>query len=63
MAKVNQSMVKTGNIPQSKINVVNFDGTNNFGMWRCEVMDMLNAQNLKDTLFLQAKPVETSKKD
>jgi len=28
-----QSMVKTANIHQSKIDVVKFDGTNNFDMW------------------------------
>jgi len=33
MVKVNQSMVKTVNIHQSKINVVKFDGTNNFDIW------------------------------
>ena len=31
--------------------MVKFDGTNNFDMWRCEVMDVLNAQNLKDAAF------------
>jgi len=40
-----------------------FDGTNNFGMWRCKVMDALNALNLKDTLLLQEKPAETLEKD
>jgi len=33
-----------------KIDVVKFDGKNNFGMWRCEVMDALTASNLEDTL-------------
>jgi len=63
MAEVNQSMVKIVNIHHSKINVVKFDGTNNFGMWRGEVMDALNVQNLEDMLLLQEKPVETSEKD
>ena len=35
-----------------KIDVVKFDGTNNFELWRCKVMDALNAHNLKDTLEL-----------
>ena len=35
-----------------KINTVKFDDTNNFGLWRREVMDALNAQNLEDTLEL-----------
>ena len=41
------------NVHHMKIDVVKFDGTNNFGLRRCEVMDTLNAQNLKDTLELQ----------
>jgi len=35
-----------------KIDGVKFDGTNNFRLWRCEVLDALNAQNLEDTLEL-----------
>ena len=46
-------MVKTMNIHQSKIDVVKFDGTNNFDMWRYEVMDALNVQNLEDKLLFQ----------
>ena len=41
------------NVYRMNIDVVKFDGTNNFGLWRCEVMDTLNAQNLKDALELQ----------
>jgi len=52
MAKDNQSAVNNVNIDQSKIDVLKFDGTENFGMWRCEVMDKLNVQNLKVTLLL-----------
>jgi len=29
-----------------KIDVVKFDGTNNFRMWRCEVIDTLTVINL-----------------
>ena len=29
-----------------------FDGTNNFRFWRCEVLDALNVQNLKDAFEL-----------
>jgi len=43
MPEVNQSTVKTVNIHQSKIDVGKLDDTNNFGIWRCEVMDVLNA--------------------
>ena len=46
MTEVNQSTAKIMNIHQSKIDVVKFDDTNNFDMWRCKVMDALNAQNL-----------------
>jgi len=35
-----------------KIDVVKFDGTNNFGLWRCKVLDALNVQNLEDALKL-----------
>ena len=35
----------------TKIDVVNFDDTNNFEMWRCEVMDALMASNLEDSMF------------
>ena len=50
--------VKTMN--HSRIEVVKFNGTNNFGMWRCEVMDALNAQNLEDTLLLEKKKATTT---
>ena len=63
MAEVNQSTVKTVNIHQSEINVVKFDGTNNFNMWRCEVLDALTASNLEDALLLERKPEENSEKD
>ena len=63
MIEINQSMEKNVPIHQSKNGVVKFDDTNNFGMWRCEVMDALYAQNLEDTLVLQEKPEKTSEKD
>ena len=43
-----------------RIEVVKFNGTNNFGMWRCEVMDALNASNLEDTLLLEKKKSTTT---
>ena len=46
-----------------KIVVVKFDGTNNFEMWRCEVMDVLTTSNLEDTLQLKEKLKETSEND
>ena len=51
--------VKTMN-PHPRIDVVKFNDTNNFGMWRCEVMDALNASNLEDTLLLEKKRSTTT---
>jgi len=42
-----------------KIDVVKFDGKNNFGMWGCEVMDALTTSNFEDTLRLEKKPETT----
>ena len=46
-----------------RIDVVKFDGKNNFGMWRCEVMDALTASNLEDTLRLEKKRDSTVEED
>ena len=40
-----------------------FNGKNNFGMWRCEVMDALTTSNLEDTLRLEKKRKITSEED
>ena len=63
MTRENQSMVKSLNPYPMKIDVVKFDGTNNFGMWRCEVMDALTASNFEDTLQLKEKSEETTEND
>ena len=63
MAKINQSTVKNVNIHQSKIDVVKFDGTINFDMLKCEVMDVLTASYLEDSLLFEKKPKEISEKD
>ena len=55
MVEVNQSKVK--------IDVVKFDSMNNFGMWRCEVIDALTTSNLKDALHLEEKSENTSEKE
>jgi len=47
----------------TKIDVVKFDVTNNFEMWRCEVIDALTASNLEDSLCLEEKLEETFEKD
>ena len=59
----NQSAVEFVNHHPTKIDMVNFDGMNNFDMWRCEVMDALTTLNLEDALFLEERPEETSVKD
>ena len=63
MAGESHSTVKSVNSHLMKIDVVKFEGTNNFRMWRCEVMDPLTVSNLEDTLRLKEKPKETSEKD
>ena len=56
-------MVKTMNPHPLKIDVVKFDNKNNFGMWRCEVMNALTSSNLEDTLHLEKKLNATSEQD
>ena len=63
MAEESQSTVQFVNPHPMKIDMVKFEGKNNFGMWRCEVMDALTASNFEDTLRLEEKPEETSKKN
>jgi len=46
-----------------KIDVVKFDGKNNFGIWRCKVMDALTTLKLEETLCLEEKLEEISEKD
>ena len=57
--------VQSLSIHSMKIDVEKFNGTNNFGLWRYEVLDALNAQNLEDTLELDGKPddIEGLEKD
>jgi len=50
MVGESKSTVKSVNPHQMKIDVVKFGGTNNFGIWRCEVLDALTVSNLEDTL-------------
>ena len=63
MAGDSTSTVKAMNPHPLKIDVVKFDGKNNFGMWRCEVIDALTASNLKYTLRLEKKTKATSEQD
>ena len=62
MAGESTSSVKFMN-PHPRIDVVKFDGKNNFGMWRCKVMDALTASNLEDTLRLEKKQSSTTEED
>jgi len=57
------STVKSVNPHPLRIDVVKFDGKNNFGMWRCEVMDALMTSNLEDTLRLKKKSDSTTEED
>ena len=63
MARDSQFTVKSMHSHPLKIDVVKFDGKNNFGMWRCKMKDALNAQNLEDTLKLQEKPANIVEKN
>ena len=62
MTKSSQ-LVKSVSHLLTKIDVVKFDGMNNFGMWRCEIIDAMTASNLEDSLCLEEKPEETSEKE
>ena len=53
MAGYSTSTVKSINPHPLRIDVVKFNSKNNFGMWRCEVMDALTTSNLVDTLWLE----------
>ena len=57
------SMTKTMNPHPLKIDVVKFNGKNNFDIWICEVMDALTVSNIKDTLRLEKKHDSTSEED
>ncbi|KAL0016102.1 hypothetical protein SO802_003171 [Lithocarpus litseifolius] len=43
-------------VSNAKFEVEKFDGTNNFGMWQCKVMDVLVQQELD--IALKDKPEE-----
>jgi hypothetical protein len=48
-------------VSNAKFEVEKFDGTNNFGMWQCEVLDVLYQQELDMTL--EKWPDDISDKD
>ena len=47
------SSVRT-TVTNANFEVEKFDGTNNFGMWQCEVLDVLSRQELD--IALEEKP-------
>jgi len=63
MAGEGTSSGKSMNPHPLRIDVVKFNDTNNFDMWRCEVMDALTASNLEDTLRLEKKRASTTEED
>ena len=63
MAGESTSSVKSKNSHPLRIDMVKFDDKNNFGMWRCEVMDALTTSNLEDTLRLEKKRASTTEED
>ena len=63
MAGESTLMVKSVNPHPLRIDVVKFDGKNNLGMWRCEVMDALTTSNIEDTLRLEKKRASITEED
>ena len=59
-AEENPRIART-TVQNAKFEVEKFDGTNNFGMWQCEVRDVLAQQDLD--VALEEKPTSTSDAD
>ena len=49
-------------VTNTKFDVEKFDGTNNFGMWQCEVQDILFQQEL-DVALEENRQEDVDKKD
>ena len=49
-------------VTNTKFDVEKFDGTNNFGMWQCEVQDILFLQEL-DVALEESRPEDVDEKD
>ena len=49
-------------VTNTKFDVEKFDGTNNFGMWQCEVQDILFQQKL-DVALEENRPEDVDEKD
>lgn len=61
MSEPSSSSGRCTAVSNAKYEVEKFDGTNNFGMWQCEVMDVLIQQDLEITL--EDKPGDMAEKD
>ena len=48
-------------VTNTKFDVEKFDGTNNFGMWQCEVQDVLFQQEL-DVALEESRPEDVDEK-
>ena len=48
-------------VTNTKFDVEKFDGTNNFGVWQCEVQDILFQQEL-DVALEESRPEDHYKK-
>ncbi|KAG2669750.1 hypothetical protein I3760_14G048100 [Carya illinoinensis] len=55
------SSERRSTVSNAKFEVEKFDGTSNFGMWQCEVMDILIQQELDITL--EGKPDDMTEHD
>ena len=53
--------VRRAVLSNAKFEVEKFDGTNNFGMWQCEVLDLLFREG--SHIALEAKPKDMSNED
>ena len=49
-------------VTSTKFDVEKFDGTNNFGMWQCEVQDVVFQQEL-DVALEESRPEDVDEKD
>ena len=49
-------------VTNTKFDVEKFGGTNNFGMWQCEVQDVLFQQEL-DVALEESRPEDVDEKD
>ena len=49
-------------VTNTKFDVEKFDGTNNFGMWQCEVQDIIFQQDL-DVALEENRPEDVDEKD